>query len=287
MATLTQQPITAPHGGPPQPQRPSYSRSAARTAVPVAVTALLAVLATVWVAVFTAAGQRLDETAMRVLNASRTAATGDLIGLLDTVSTPAAAIALAVIAGVGLLRLRPRLAVAAVVLVIGANLTTQLLKGVIARPDLGIGEVNNSLPSGHTTVVFALAMAAVLVAPRALRWLVGLVGAGVGALTGLATVIAGWHRPSDVVAAMLVTLAWGALASAVLPGHPRDGRIGSGGAFPAVLGAAIAGIGLIVYGFGWSSADGAQVLPVTALVVAGISGLAVGGYASLVSRTSN
>jgi hypothetical protein len=58
--------------------------------------------------------------------------------------------------------------------------------------------------------------------------------------------------------------------------------------FPALLGAGLAAIGVISYGFGWSSGDDAsRVMPFTALVIAGVSALTVGGYARLVSRTSD
>ena len=52
----------------------------------------------------------------------------------------------------------------AVVLVIGANVTTQILKAiVISRPDFGWGS-HNSLPSGHTTMAASFAVAAIMIA---------------------------------------------------------------------------------------------------------------------------
>lgn len=285
MTLTTERPITArQHGWSPQ-RRPA---PIAPSAVAAGVAALIGLAATSWLALFTVRGQQYDETAMRVLSGADGTG-GSLVRLLQQISVGAAAIVLAAIVVVALARGRIRVALAAIVLVAGANISTQLLKHyVLDRPDFGVGSDANSLPSGHTTVVFSLVLAGVLVAPRALRWLVGLLGAAVGTVTGLATVIAGWHRPSDVVAALLVTLAWAALVSTVVAGRARDGRVGAGGVFPGLLGAGLAAVGVIIYGLGWTaSPDASRVVPFTAGVVALVAGVGVGGYARLVARTSN
>lgn len=278
--------------------RPRYrGQHPAAVALPVFLAAVLGVVATVFVALHTAFGQRYDEVAMRALHGGRSAVNAHLVGLLQQVSVVSAAVALVIMIAVGLVRRRFRVALAAVVLVIGANLTTEILKNfVISRPDLGLDlgghggarTIANSLPSGHTTVVFSLVLAAVLVSPRALRWLVTAAGAAVGGLTGLATVIAGWHRPSDVVAALLVTLAWAALVSAVVAGRARDGVSGHSGSFAALLGGGLAALGVIIYGFGWTGGpDASRVIPLTSAVIAAVAAACVGSYATLVARTSN
>lgn len=278
--------------------RPRYrGPHPAAVALPVFLAAVLGVVATVFVALHTSFGQHDDEAAMRVLHSSRSAANAHLVGLLQQVSVVSAAFALATMIAVALVRRRFRVALAAVVLVVGANLTTEILKNfVITRPDLGLNFANdngtttiaNSLPSGHTTVVFSLVLAAILVSPRLLRWFVTLGAAAVGGLTGLATVIAGWHRPSDVVAALLVTLAWAALVSAVVAGSPRDGIRGHSGSFAALLGGGLAALGVIIYGFGWTGGpDVSRVIPLTSAVIAAVAAACVGSYATLVARTSN
>lgn len=261
----------------------------AAQALPLLVSAVLGVIATVWVALYTTTGQHYDEAAMRVLDRGGSAVNDRLVRLLEQVSVGSAAIALVIMVAVALVRRRFRVALAAAVLVIGAILTTEMLKHyLLTRPDLGVGKIANTLPSGHTTVVFSLVLAAVLVSPRALRWLVAFAGSAVGGLTGLATIIGGWHRPSDVVAGLLVTLAWAALVSAFVAGGPRDGILGAGGSFPALLGGAAAALGVIIYGFGWTAGpDASKVIPVTAAVIAGVAALSVGSYATVVSRTSN
>jgi membrane-associated phospholipid phosphatase len=257
-------------------------------ALPMLVAAVLGLITTTWIGLYTARGQLYDERAMDVIAGTDSWLNERMIGVLAKVSPVSAGLALLGLLVVALIRGRFRIGIAAGVLVGGANLTTQFLKHfVLIRPDLGQGGTN-SLPSGHTTLVFSLVLAAVLVSPRSLRWLVALMGSAVATLTGLATVVAGWHRPSDVVAALLVTAAWAALVSAVLAGRGRDGVRGRNGMFPALLGAGLAAIGVISYGFGWSSGDDAsRVMPFTALVIAGVSALTVGGYARLVSRTSD
>ena len=112
------------------------------------------------------------------------------------------------IALIGFVRRRGDLAVAAAVMVAGANASTQLLKTHLTRPELDGFPMPNSFPSGHTTAATSVAFALVLVLPAAFRGLVALIGAAYAAVIGVATVWAEWHRPSDTIAALLVVLAW-------------------------------------------------------------------------------
>lgn len=138
--------------------------------------------------------------------------------VLDVVSVASVVAAVLVIAFLALLRRRYLLATATTVLVVGAILTTEVLKlYVFSRPamakplpNLVEGNADNTLPSGHTTVALSVAVAFVLVVPSAFRGLAALAGTGYAALTGVATLSAQWHRPSDVVAACLVVGAWAA-----------------------------------------------------------------------------
>ena len=98
------------------------------------------------------------------------------------------------------------------------NVTTQLLKhAVLTRPDFGLGTLN-SLPSGHTTVVASAVGASLLVAPRLWRPVIAVLGGFATTLTGASTIVAGWHRPSDVIAALAVSLIWTAGVALVLHG---------------------------------------------------------------------
>ncbi|RKN22015.1 phosphatase PAP2 family protein [Micromonospora musae] len=148
---------------------------------------------------------RIDEPVDRILNA------------MSVVSLLAATI---VIGFIALMRGRIALAITATLLIAGANVTTQLLKYGLTRPDLGIDleriYAGNSLPSGHTAVAASVAVALVLVLPAKARPLGAFVGAGYAAAAGVATLSAGWHRPSDALTAFLVVGVWAALAGLVL-----------------------------------------------------------------------
>ncbi|GAA1496970.1 phosphatase PAP2 family protein [Paeniglutamicibacter kerguelensis] len=102
--------------------------------------------------------------------------------------------------------------------ILGASGTTQLLKHVVLeRPDLNIsGATVNSFPSGHTTFAAAAMMSIFLVSPAARRPMVALGGWAYAAVAGASTLVLGWHRPSDVVAAYLVAAFWTMLAGLVL-----------------------------------------------------------------------
>jgi membrane-associated phospholipid phosphatase len=171
--------------------------------------------------VTTPTGQRLDEVALAgsAIGRGRFAAYAHTI--LDVVSIPF--LVVVVLTGVGVAAVRGQWthAAAVVAVVAGGNLTTQLLKNeLLTRPDLGLSAAQlNSLPSGHTTVAASVAAAALLVCPVDWRAGVALAGAAYTCLTGWATMIGGWHRASDVIAAVLVVATWLLLAQAALGGR--------------------------------------------------------------------
>ena len=196
--------------------RPAHSgRSLLVRAAGMAATAVLAFVVVASVALGSSTGQRLDRRAMDALSSPQRT-THRLVEVLSLVSVWSVALVLAACVVLALVRRRMAAAAAAMVLVAGANVTTQVLKyDVLTRPDIGFGDVN-SLPSGHTTVAVSLALAGVLVAPAAWRSLVALLGSGGATLIGAGTVVGRWHRPGDVVAGVAVCLLWAALALAAL-----------------------------------------------------------------------
>jgi hypothetical protein len=150
-------------------------------------------------------------------------------------------------------RRRPGLAVGAGVVILGANVTTQVLKGTLARPDLlGLGPFNGppSFPSGHVTVAMSLAMALTLVSPPALRPAAAVAGALYAVGIGVAVIGLDWHRPSDVAGAYLICVGWTALVAAALEHAARRaparrrGRARPAGPSPRAAGAAVAALGL-------------------------------------------
>jgi membrane-associated phospholipid phosphatase len=275
--------------GPPGIARPRRGRAGVLARASLLCVVSVALLAGVArLALGTARGQDLDERAMRILEG----APEPLMAVLGGISVGSAALAVAAFVGLALLRGRFALAGAVAVTVVGANLTTQLLKHeILVRQDVGLSTLDgmpNSLPSGHTTVVFSLVLAALLVAPRGLRAPVALLGSLVGTLTAASTVVAGWHRPSDVVAAMLVALAWGAAVLFVLavlaPALPLRPRGPSAGV-SAVLGSAVGGLLLVAVGVRPGSGPGDLLAAVLSLGAIGLaSASAVGVFAQLVGR---
>lgn len=128
-----------------------------------------------------------------------------------------------------LLRAGPRLALAVAAVVLGANVTTQVLKPLLGAAESVGGDtarvLEASFPSGHATVAMSLALALVLVVPPALRPAAALLGTGYAIGVAVAVVALGWHYPSDVAGAFLVAGAWGAgVAGALMTrGHARSG----------------------------------------------------------------
>lgn len=147
--------------------------------------------------------------------------------VLDVVSVGAIAVVLLVAIVIAVVRRRWELAVQVAIVAGGANITTQLVKYVLLpRPDHGVtvGSQDNSLPSGHTTAAMSIAVVLLLVVPARARPPVAVIGAGYTAATGIATLVGRWHRPSDVLAAVLVVLGWTAATCAVTALWPARAR---------------------------------------------------------------
>jgi membrane-associated phospholipid phosphatase len=245
------------------PRRQSAATSVAAALGAVGVLATVAV-----VALRTGAGQRIDEWARTTLVAGREAEV-TVLSLLGRVSIGAVLAVAAACVVLALVRGRVRLAAAALAVIVGANLTTQLLKVVLDRSALDV-IAPNSLPSGHTTVVASAVGALLLVAPRALRLPVVVPGAFAATVTGASTVVAGWHRPADIVAALAVCLAWTAAGSLVAGGSHHAA---SGVAVGSLAGAGGALVVLVAIGvrpaYGWSGfAEATVVLGALALATA-------------------
>jgi membrane-associated phospholipid phosphatase len=138
---------------------------------------------------------------------------GDLAALL---------VLLAAIAALGWRLGRRREVLAAVVVVAGANLTTQLLKTTLEHARHKAIEHGielpwpNSFPSGHTTAAASIAVALLLVVPARHRLAALLAGGALTAAVGFSVVVLAWHYPSDVLGGLLVVGAWGFAALAYL-----------------------------------------------------------------------
>lgn len=172
-------------------------------------------------------GQLLDQASFEGAALGRTRLWRLAEPVLDVISVPTIAGVLVISVVIALVRRRWLLAGQVVLLIAGANLTTQLLKyAVFDRPQLGVGDrLANTLPSGHTAAATSCAVALLLVVPRRFRAATAVGGALYVAGTGISTLIGAWHRPGDVVAGVLVVLAWVCIVQALGPAGSVGARL--------------------------------------------------------------
>jgi len=253
------------------------------------------------VAVLTPAGQFLADLILYGRPAGDASAETIASDALGTISlTMVAGVTLGLV-GIALLTGRPQVAVAVLVTIAGANLTTEALKLVILdRPNL-LGDAAystaNSFPSGHVTIAASLVLATLLVVPRVLRAITAVAGALYVAVVGMSAVAAGWHRLDDAIGAILVALAWAAIGAAVLaagwsslPRHSWSfGTTRSGTSLLAFASAVALLLGVAVLLYAWINPEFADRTPgsnddaprVFLGALAVIAGVALGACASL------
>jgi membrane-associated phospholipid phosphatase len=212
----------------------------------------------VWVTwrvfVTTVRGQTLDDLALAGAPGPDNGALWSLLfPMLDAVSVSLVVVAFIVVV-IAAIRRRWTLIIQLLLLIGGANLMTQIVKDhILVRPTITPGWTgSNSLPSGHTTVAASLAAALLIVVPRRWRPTVALLGIAWTVLIGTSTLVGRWHRPSDVVAAVFVALAWGALVCALtgrgsldVPASPGQSMTSSGS---NVIGGLLMGMALVLGG---------------------------------------
>ncbi len=135
---------------------------------------------------------------------------------------------------VALARRRYRVALVLAAILLGANVTTQLVKPVLAElrtdPQLGFNPVAPaSWPSGHATAAMSFVLASVIATPARWRPLVATAGALFAIAVSYSFLTLGWHYPTDVLGGFLVAATWTLLGIAALfatdpsraPGSPR------------------------------------------------------------------
>ncbi len=140
----------------------------------------------------------------------------DLTGLCD----PDPYVYLCVIPiALALLRRRIWVALAIVGILLGANVTTELLKPLLdvqrsysfpAAPGTG------SWPSGHATAAMSLALCCVIAAPGRLRSATATLGALFAVAVSYSFLALAWHYPTDVLGGFLVASIWTLLGVAAI-----------------------------------------------------------------------
>jgi membrane-associated phospholipid phosphatase len=135
---------------------------------------------------------------------------------------------------------RYRAAAAAFTAMLGAGVTTQFLKPLLAvqREYPAFHFMGpEAYPSGHTTAVMSLALALVIVAPSRWRPLAAAAGGLLTVAVVFSILVHGGHYPSDIVGGFLVATGWAYLASAALDVQARPSVSG-----PVVAGAVLAAL---------------------------------------------
>jgi membrane-associated phospholipid phosphatase len=132
--------------------------------------------------------------------------------------------------------------VAGVGVFVGSIAAATLLKQVIERPELGVegSSTHNSFASGHAAAAMGLLCAGLLVVPARARWWLAIPGATAVSVIASATMVVGWHRPSDVIGGTLLASALCCVAAAVLVyrrgvPRPQDGSVWLKGALLLVV----------------------------------------------------
>jgi membrane-associated phospholipid phosphatase len=176
--------------------------------------------------------KRLDAEALNRISASRgSSAAGIAAPVRHSADILPLLVLVAVACGLALHLGRRRHAFAALILVTGANLTTQILKAVLAHPRyqpiLGYRQIGStSFPSGHATAALSIALAFVLAVPSSWRSLTFLAGALFAIVVSCSVLVLNRHLPSDVLGGWLVAGAWFFAVLAAL--YHRRASIGSG-----------------------------------------------------------
>ncbi|WP_145225501.1 phosphatase PAP2 family protein [Rudaeicoccus suwonensis] len=220
---------------------PAWLHIVAMIAVAVTVMSLL-----VRFAIHSMRGFRFDQRLMDSVTTSA-GAWSSFMDVLSRVTDFSVAACLIGCVAIAVVQRRLAVAMGAIVLVAGANVTTQVLKYRVFEAVVG----NNSLPSGHTTVGLSLALAFVLVAPPSWRQVVVPFAALSATFVGAGTVAGHWHRPADVAAGGMVCLGWAAVALAVVAlfqsrvvvTQARRGLL-----LGALLGVVVAGVAFVAMG---------------------------------------
>ncbi len=226
-------------------------------------------------AVRTRVGQVLDERAFDGARLGQRSLAPVTLSLLDSLPIIAVVIAFLVAVIVTAVRRNWSSFLIAMVAAGLANLATQVLKDVVLhRPDFGVhGYAFNSFPSGHTTLAASAALVFFLAVSPNLRPMAAAMGALFTIVTGVSTLANQWHRPSDVIAALLVVAFFGCLAGAVLTGLQPHHDPAARSAWNSALGW-VAVLCVVVAGLAFAGSAAELPLPRISLPLAYLGGVA-------------
>lgn len=237
------------------------------TAVTLAILSLIVGGLSFTVGVLSSIGQRTEASVL-----SAAAFTTDPPPPLNLVSIPSVVLVLVLIGGLALAVHGVRRAVAVTLVPAVAIVASQLLKQqFLQRPGLFELDAPNTFPSGHMTV-FAVIVGAVLWAvPARGRPIIAVIGGVLLGVVAWQLVAFGWHRPSDVLGSLALTVFVFALAGIVAP--DRRGSMAAPGRRSSlaltVVGVIVATAGLALTVVSLLAAQGSLALLAGELVVTG------------------
>lgn len=188
------------------------SRVSCRRLGQVCVVAAVVVVLAYVIFVLTSIGQRIDDEVLEALRAEKLTRTA-LTSALHLINVITIGLLLAVVLVISGARHRLPAGLWAVGGFVVAVVTSEVLKRVLPRPELqealdeAVGKAGiNTFPSGHSTIVTAGIIALLWAWGARERWAWWLGGFVIVAVAG-ATVVAGWHRPSDAIGGIAVGIA--------------------------------------------------------------------------------
>ena len=215
------------------------------------------VIATHVLRVFTPAGQRWDDAAYLEARLTAPGAQQACEWILSTLTVPTIALGLAALLLVSVVRRQILVGVAIVAAFAIAIVLAEILAQVIARPDLAPAltalvddDSANTFPSGHAAIATGLGLGFIMVSSRRWRGWVAVGGLAFATAIACATVIAGWHRPSDAVGGVALSTGWLALVGWLLArqrgtrAHPITGRSAAAAGVTIMI-LALASVGML------------------------------------------
>lgn len=160
------------------------------------------------IAVLTVPGQWLDDEALGLVQRIPPDQLRAGLPVAARVALPfGVMIVLALVAGWGLVHRNTQRVLTALAIPLVSVPLARLLRMILPRPDHGYSYVVNTLPSTHVAIVASAAVVIAMMWPaRRPRWLVMSLGVVV-LVACLGNVVGHAHRPSDVVASVLLVAA--------------------------------------------------------------------------------
>ena len=194
----------------------------------------------------------------------------------------------------------PRRAGAIGLLLVGANISSQVLKPLLAHQrDLSAWPAvdppaSAAFPSGHATASMALAYAVVLAAPRAYRPVAAVISGLFALAVSISILVLNWHYPSDVFGGQLVASFWCLVALAGLRWSQRrwpergSMRAAARGAIPATpwVAAAVIMLGVVAAAAATQASAIASFVADHTTTVAAVAAIAASAAALLAGVTA-